>query len=347
MRQVGLALALAAIAILLWARLAHRSSEQPDDARPPTLVDDRVALLSGEHRSRIAEYHEALRESHDIDYRVLATDDAEDIAHAAHRHFGDVRVGELSTSGRGLLLVIDPARRRVRLEVSTSLESAYTDAFVSYVQNRQMAPFFRAGRVADGIVATTELIVSRAQEAEAGNEFSPAMPAASGGGGATAIAGIGTENELPPSNPAQPEIRAAGLDPVQVVNAYLHAMERRDARPDLAIYSTETAQMLRGWVMTPAQMSNVAKQYRRCAVDRILTQGERAVVRYSVTQRQCAPYFLRRERGAWKLDLAAASSEIRFNHENEWRLAVGPGDLEYGFAFEDWRFDSKGFPIGS
>jgi uncharacterized protein len=89
-----------------------------------------------------------------------------------------------------LLLVIDTELDRVRLEVSTSLEGVYTDAFVAYVQNRQMVPFFQSGRVADGIIATTELIVVRAQEAEAGNDFSPAMPARSMGGGATAPAGI-------------------------------------------------------------------------------------------------------------------------------------------------------------
>jgi uncharacterized protein len=131
--------------------------------------------------------------------------------------------------------------------------------------------------------------------------------------------------------------------PTQIVEAYLEAMRARDARPDLPIYSGHTVEMLRKWVVTPGQMDNVAKTYRRCAVDGLFVRGDRAVVRYAVEQRQCAPHFLRLESRAWKLDLAAASSSIAFNHDNQWRFR-SPIDESYRFAFEDWRFDRNGFP---
>jgi uncharacterized membrane protein YgcG len=62
---------------------------------------------------------------------------------------------------RGLLLVIDADQ--VRLEVGYTLEGVLPDAFAAYVEHRQMVPFFERGRVADGILSTTELIVTRAQ----------------------------------------------------------------------------------------------------------------------------------------------------------------------------------------
>src|SRR5690606_16656451 len=135
---------------------------------PAAFIDDRSSLLSAPQRTGIAQYHAALLDGHDIDYRVLTLDDGGDINRSSYRYFNDAGIGEQSRRGRGLLLVIDTALDRVRLEVSTSLEGVYTDAFVAYVQNRQMTPFFRESRVADGILATTELIVGRAQEAEAG-----------------------------------------------------------------------------------------------------------------------------------------------------------------------------------
>ena len=68
-------------------------------------------------------------------------------------------------TGRGLLLVVDAEGERVRLEVARELEGVFVDSFVAFIEREQMAPFFAAGRVGDGIVAASELIVGRAEEA--------------------------------------------------------------------------------------------------------------------------------------------------------------------------------------
>lgn len=332
---IGLACLASASAVL------HRDELAAIFQGAPALVEDRAGLLSEPQRARVAAYHEALRNAHDIDYRVLTVSEAGDIEWQAHRHFDDTGVGDQSADGRGLLLVIDTAERRVRLEVSTSLEGVYTDAFVAYVQHRQMVPFFGKGRIADGILATTELIVTRAQDAAADKAFAPPLAARSLGGGAT--------TGFDPGEAAEGAYRqqthgvlSAGLAPAQVVATYHDAMARRDARPDLPIYSGATARMLEGWVVTPAQMDNVVRAYRKCSIDSVLAEADRAVVRYRIGQRQCAPYFLHREHGEWKLDLTAMSALIRFNHQNEWRF-VSADSHPYRFAFTDWRFDGKGF----
>lgn len=341
-----IALGIAALAsALLILRHVDVSRLSTREVRSSTIqVDDRAMLFSDAQRTHIGQYHAALREAHDVDYRVLALDEGGDINGIAHRYFKDAGIGHLSASGRGLLLVVDAGLDRVRLEVSTSLEGIYTDAFVAYIQHRQLVPFFQTGRVADGIVATTELIVARAQDAEAGMGFAPPMPARSMGGGAVAAAGIGTVDDPAEQYKQQThEIDVAGSTPLQVVEAYHQAMATRDARPDLPIYSADTRRMLRNWVVTPAQMDNVVRAYRNCAADGVRIQADLAVVRYDVEQRQCAPYFLRREDGGWKLDLGAASSLIRFNHQNQWRFQTSIAH-EYRFAFEDWRIGGNGVP---
>jgi uncharacterized protein len=304
-------------------------------------VEDRAAIFQPAELVRVTEYHAALLAGHDIDYRVLSMAGANELERTAHEYFRESGVGSLSTAGRGLLLVIDPAGERVRLEVSTSLEGVYTDAFVAYVQNRQMVPFFAAGRVTDGILATTELIVTRAQEARAGAEFAPPMSPASMGGGAstsTSISMAGNE-----SGQQTQQVGIAGRAPEQVVAIYHERMASRDARTDLSLYSDGTVTMLRDWVVTPAQMDSVARTYRSCTPDAVRTRGTMAVVRYRADQRRCAPYFLRREDDTWKLDLAGMSNAIRFNHENQWHFQ-GPPPADYAFAFEDWRLDRQGFP---
>ena len=101
-----------------------------------------------------------LFKDHDIDYRVLIPRDVQDVDNStrAYKEFESRKVGTLSRSGRGLLLLVDPYQNEVRLEVSLALEGIYTDAFVSYIQHRQMIPFFQGSRISDGILATTEMI---------------------------------------------------------------------------------------------------------------------------------------------------------------------------------------------
>src|SRR5690606_23068404 len=159
-------------------------------------------------------------------------------------------------------------------------------------------------------------------------------------------AGIGAGRSEEPAAaraeaPAPAETSA--LAPLEIVDLYLRAMAARDARRDLPFYSAATARMLQGSVMTPAQMENVARTYRSCAVDVVRVHDNLAVVRYRVEQRTCAPYFLRREGGAWTLDLTMMASAIGFNHENYWHFRT-PISHAYEFGFEDWRFDANGFP---
>ena len=103
--------------------------------------------------------------------------------------------------------------------------------------------------------------------------------------------------------------------------------------------------MLRRWTVTPAQMDNVVKTYRRCHAQtaRIGPDSRYAVVRYPVRERACAPWFFQRAGGYWLLDLTMMQKAIRFGRGNAWRFDLGV-DHPYRFAFTDWRFDRNGFP---
>jgi uncharacterized protein len=312
-------------------------------------VDDGAALMSRDQRARVAEHHGYLLQDFDIDYRVVTARDVGDISRFAVVRFADLGVGEASASGRGLLLVIDPTQDRVRLEVGYALEGVFPDAFVAYVEQRQMVPFFRAGRVADGILAATELIVTRAQRAAANAGFEgEAWMAGSGGGGATANADIGQgwTNDGDGGMSSAGSKTAAGRSPEETLGRYLAAMAARNGDPGLPLYTDATQGLLRNWVMTPAQMSNVARTYRGCTSEpaRKDASGDLAVIRYPAAQRQCAPWFFRRGARGWALDLTMMQKAIRFGRSNAWRFDPA-ADHPYRFAFADWRFDGNGFPL--
>jgi uncharacterized protein len=337
MRRAGLVVLFLAVLLIAAGSLLLRGS-------PGLLVDDRVGLLAPAQADRIGAYHVALRDAHDIDYRVLVLPGAPDVNAEAARAFEAERVGGLSGAGRGLLLLIAPDAGEVRLEVGRSLEPVFTDAFVAYVENRQMAPFFAAGRVADGILATTELIVERAAEGAEGQAFADAPGGAaepSAGGGARAGAAIGTGYARPGTGGAgdSPE----GLSPAEVVDAYIAAMEAGEGSAELRLYTPETREMMRGWVVTRAQMRAAVDAYQDCGQANVFEDGTRAVVRYPPADRACAPFVLSRGDEGWQLDLAFMSRVILFNHRNEWHFGAAVPD-EIAFAFRDWRFDENGFP---
>ncbi|KIC39041.1 hypothetical protein RA27_17960 [Ruegeria sp. ANG-R] len=311
--------------------------------RSAPLVRDQADILNAEQEERIANYHQAILTTYDIDLRVVTSDSADDIDTLAVGIFEQDRVGENSSTARGLLFLISPEIDQVRMETSRTVEPVFTDIFTSYVEERQMVPFFQADRVADGILATTELIASRAEAALRNEAFIPPAKTfePSSGAGASTRARIGTGYERPEG----PQLALQqGYQPYQVVEAYISAMEDQNANPDLAIYSRASQTMFQDWVVTPAQMRNVAKTYQDCPPAVTRSQGGFAVVQYPVEVRTCSPFFLHREEGAWRLDFPTMSQTIRFNQSNQWFVARSLPE-NYKFAFAGQAFDQNGFPL--
>jgi uncharacterized protein len=316
--------------------------------RPPSektdLVVDDAGLLDSDQQTRIGDFHGLLRADFDIDYRVVTHEETRDIDEYAARLFQTVGAGELSRTGRGLLLLIDATQDLVRLEVGYALEGTYPDAFIAYVEQRQMVPFFRAGRVADGILATTELIVTRAQRATtAASLESEAWLEGSGGAGASTSARIG-DGPVDTIYDTNTKLDA-GTSPANVLAQYLGTMQNGDANPDLDIYTPTTRRMLRQWVMTPAQMDNIVTTYRRChaEAERVDSNRRYGVIRYPVSERQCAPWFFENADGTWALDLTMMQLAIRFGRDNSWHFDRN-AEHPYKYAFEDWVLDSQGYP---
>jgi uncharacterized protein len=311
--------------------------------RSPDLVIDAAQVFDPGQEQRLELFHGLLLQDHDIDYRVMTVAEAPDISALAITLYGEYAVGSASARAYGLLLLVDAASQTVRLEVGYGLEGFYPDAFVAYIENRQMLPFFEAERVSDGILATTELIVDRAQRYALGETaLDESWLSGTGGGGATARVGQHALPDSPaPAGPGHP-----ARSPEETLAQYLEAMANRNDDPSLTIYTPQTRTMLRDWVMTPAQMDNLVSSYRRCQPQaaRYDQAVQLAVIRYPIPQRRCAPWFFRRNGEFWELDLTMMSRAVRFGRDNSWHFSRGVRH-PYEFAFADWHFDGNGFPL--
>jgi uncharacterized protein len=80
----------------------------------------------------------------------------EDYATRLFRHW---RLGQKDTNN-GVLLLVAPTERKVRIEVGYGLEGTLTDAVAKLIIEQSMVPRFRANDFAGGIVRASEDIVS-------------------------------------------------------------------------------------------------------------------------------------------------------------------------------------------
>lgn len=312
--------------------------------QPVTFCDDRAGLLDESRRERLRNYHRKLLEDADIHLLLVTLDRAApDLDREAVALFEKYRVGASAAGARGVLLVVDPAGLQVRMEIGYALEGIFPDGFVAMIEHEQLAPFFAAERVADGIEATVELLVARAlgsREPADSNRVSGER--LSGGGGARIDVAIGGgQTATSTGNDAQGF--AAGASPAEAMDGYLRVLAGRVKDPELPLYTPETRAMLRKWLVTDAQQAN---EWR--TLSGAVSRGEwhtaehLAVLRFPLDERRLPPYFFRKGPQGWMLDLTAMSQLLGFNHLNQWHFRT----LEhpFRFAFRNVTFDANGYP---
>ncbi len=337
MHRLGILILLILLAVFLLAG-CPQSNEQS--------IDDRSGLLTSSERQRVVGFQYSLLQDLDIEFKVVVLEKAAaDLDRKALQLFEDYRVGRQTRSARGLLLVIDPIGHQLRLEVGYDLEGLYPDGFVGYVENQQMAPFFQAGRVGAGIEATVELLIGRAAGIGAADGVAGGTSLAhlSGGGGARIDvqlgSGVSEKQRLVDSEPF-----AAADSAEETLRRYMKVLQGHIKDPDLGLYTPQTREFFRNWLVTDAQQDNELRELQR-SIDqsRLVVDGDLAVVCFPITQRLTSPYLLRRDATGWMLDFAAMSRLIGFNHRNQWFFrSTGH---EFMFAFADVQFDRNGFPL--
>jgi len=159
-RLRGLLAPLFLLAVLL---LPPRTAWAVDVAMPPLTgrVVDGAALLTPEQRQALSEKLKA-HEDKTSDQVVVATVrtlgglSVEDYANRLFRTWG---LGQKKTNN-GVLLLVAPNDRKMRIEVGYGLEGALTDALSKVILATAVAPRFKAGDWNGGLDAGVEAILS-------------------------------------------------------------------------------------------------------------------------------------------------------------------------------------------
>jgi len=142
-----------AFACACW--LAAGAPLRAEDLKFPALsgrIVDEANLIAPDARARI-EQKLAAHEAKTSDQIVVATvpslqgDTIEDFANRLFRFW---KLGEAKTNN-GVLLLVAPNERKVRIEVGYGLEGTLTDALSSVIISGAIAPKFKGGDFAGGI----------------------------------------------------------------------------------------------------------------------------------------------------------------------------------------------------
>ncbi|HEX8261655.1 MAG TPA: TPM domain-containing protein [Allosphingosinicella sp.] len=125
-------------------------------------VVDRADLLSPDEEARLARKAEALRREIGPQYVIVTVASLggrpiEDYSLDLARRWG---LGHKDRDD-GLMLLVAPAERKVRIEVGVGLERRVTNGYAAQVIEERALPSFKAGRFPQGIEEASDALIAR------------------------------------------------------------------------------------------------------------------------------------------------------------------------------------------
>lgn len=129
---------------------------------PSGLVTDEAGVLdSTTHRqleSALVDFEK--RTSIELAVVTLNSLDGDDVANVAHNLFQTWGIGKKGQDN-GVLFLIAPNERRMRIEIGYGLEGQLTDAGAGRILDEAVVPFFKAGNMSAGIVSGASAIAEK------------------------------------------------------------------------------------------------------------------------------------------------------------------------------------------
>lgn len=192
---------------------------------PPRHVYDRAHVVLDQPEMLANLNLAVLRQRYGVDARFVLIDNASisDLASYALNTMRRYRVGD-SEGGRGIVVVLNYATRQMRMEIGPHLQGIFTDGFTGYVLRTHMDRFTDRDAAELAVRSLFHLLLWRAEEALAGNEWDAralehvrdSVRLATGGGASAGMIGRGSAGARPrlPSRVkaalgAQPTLEAA------------------------------------------------------------------------------------------------------------------------------------------
>ncbi len=139
---------LATLALLLVAAAATGQEIAP----PQGLVNDRAGVIDAATRAKLTALLTELQQKTGAEIAVLTVDSTaplDDFTYAM-RVADQWKIGKRGED-TGLLVLVAAGDRKIRVQTGYGLEGILPDGLVGNIQDREMRPEFRAGRMGEGI----------------------------------------------------------------------------------------------------------------------------------------------------------------------------------------------------
>jgi hypothetical protein len=265
--------------------------------------------------------------------------------------FGLRKVGEQAPTG-GLLVLLNPARREARIEVSYGLEPVLPDALVGRIADDQLAPYaayrFAGMAVMDVLHFLKDYLTQQAIEGHLALDAQYTGRAAYAERARFLSGGAGASVRIPSAEELARDFKtrvaddrraryAPGKSPTDSVEALLRVQQDLAGDPSLELFTEGSQCMRRGYPVAPYEELERARKLIASKPWRIETAGDRAVVGSYRPAPGFVPVLLHRVDGLWRVDLVETWKNLFFGEGGEYFLknANTPylfGLVEYGDA---------------
>jgi tetratricopeptide (TPR) repeat protein len=324
---IAAALSVAALSLGWQSGLLERlvRPESSRAAAPARAVEDRAGLIGAFERS-IRFFTDATRAQLGVDVRVVTVREPdEEIEPLAQRLFRELSVGDGAPTG-GILVLIEAARSRARIEVSYTLEGVLTDALLSRLARDQLAPYASYSAVGMGAMDVVSLLQRRLLAAAASGELAiprtarDALAGRSGGAGAqVSVPDVPVDRDLKRRIPDSERARyAPSADPAESVEAFLRTRRELAGDPTLELFTEGSRVQRARYPVAPYEEWELLAVAEASRPFEIRVDGEHAIAASARPARAFLPILLERSAGRWRVDLVETFKSYRLGADGEW-----------------------------
>lgn len=337
--------ALALAGALLFAAAAASGADELSLARHPGAVADASGVLSHFGPILVTQAR-SFDQDLGIDVQVATFSAPERPVEALAPEIFELRaIGARAPTG-GLLVLLNPARREARIEVSYALEAALPDALVGRIAQDQVAPYAASEMAGMAVMDALHFLKDfLTQQAALGRlelapvyrkrpAFAARMRFLSGGGGSTAPWPSAEElakRDFKAKVPAEKRASyAPGAEPLASAESLLRVYGDLAGDPSLELFSEGSRCMRRGYPVAPYEELERARRLEASRPWRAIEQGDYAVVTSDRPAPGFVPVLLQRTGGLWRVDLVETWKNLRFGRDGNY--LVDNSSHPYGFG---------------